>query len=314
MELRHLRHALALAEQRNFARAAETLHMTQPALSRSIQSLEQTVGDLLFDRGSREVTPTALGELVLRHARGLLLAAEELERDVQLARGLELGELRVGVGPFAGAALVDVPLGQLIQRYPQLRLAVVEAPWQELPGRLQRREIDLVVATVHQLEGQAEYDFLPLGDHPTVPLCRTGHPLLSDPAPSLAALLRYPLAGPHLPEEARQQLFRLMPPPLRRSTQEHLRQAIVCDSSAMLRNILKQSDALTLMPLFIALADLHAGQLQLLPLPTLNVRGRFGVAWLRGRTLSAPAQQFIQRLQAHDQALSEQEQALLATV
>ncbi|MEI8352823.1 MAG: LysR family transcriptional regulator [bacterium] len=69
-DMRRLRHALALAEHRNFARAATALHITQPALSRSIQSLEDALGVHLFDRNPRDVEPTAFGELVLRHAAG----------------------------------------------------------------------------------------------------------------------------------------------------------------------------------------------------------------------------------------------------
>ena len=63
-DMRRLRHALALAEYRNFARAADALHITQPALSRSIQSLEDGLGVRLFDRSPRDVQPTAFGELV----------------------------------------------------------------------------------------------------------------------------------------------------------------------------------------------------------------------------------------------------------
>ena len=90
-DLRRLRHALALAEHRNFARAAAALHITQPALSRSIQALEDGLGVRLFDRSPRDVDPTAFGELVLRHARSLELSARDLDRELQLAKGLEIG-------------------------------------------------------------------------------------------------------------------------------------------------------------------------------------------------------------------------------
>ena len=80
-DMRRLRHALALAEHRNFARAAAALHITQPALSRSIQALEEGMGVLLFDRSPRDVEPTAFGELVLRHARGLELSSRDLDRE-----------------------------------------------------------------------------------------------------------------------------------------------------------------------------------------------------------------------------------------
>jgi DNA-binding transcriptional LysR family regulator len=85
IDLRHLRHALALAEHGNFARAADACHITQPALTRSIQSLEAALGVTLFDRRRGGVEPTAFGRLVLDHAAGLDMGSRELERELQLA-------------------------------------------------------------------------------------------------------------------------------------------------------------------------------------------------------------------------------------
>ncbi|WP_245214130.1 LysR family transcriptional regulator [Pseudomonas aeruginosa] len=96
--------------------------LSQPALTRSLQALEAQVGEQLFDRSHREVTPTTMGELLLQHARQLLLHAQDLQRDLQLACGLEQGELRVGVGPFAGAALVAPVLAILNRAYPGVHL------------------------------------------------------------------------------------------------------------------------------------------------------------------------------------------------
>ena len=68
VQLRLLRHALALAEHLNFARAARAVHVSQPTLSRSIQELEQQTGARLFDRSSAGVEATAVGEVFLDHA------------------------------------------------------------------------------------------------------------------------------------------------------------------------------------------------------------------------------------------------------
>ena len=81
------------------------------------------------------------------------------------------------------------------------------APWQELPARLQRREIDLLVADLHEIEDDPSYTIQALGEHHTLPMCRAGHPLLEHPEPSLEMLLKYPLAGPNLPEDIREQLL-----------------------------------------------------------------------------------------------------------
>jgi len=121
VELRQLRHVIALAEHRKYARASGALHITQPALTRSIQGIEAQLGAPLFDRGPREVTPTAIGELVLRHARAIAHAAHDLERDVGLAKGMDLGELRVGAGPFVGATLVGEVVARMSRTHPKLR-------------------------------------------------------------------------------------------------------------------------------------------------------------------------------------------------
>ena len=311
IDLRHLRHVLALAEHRNFARAAEALHLTQPALSRSIQALESHFGETLFDRSRRDVTPTAMGELLLRHARQLNLAAAELERDLQLARGMELGELRIGAGPFAGAALVGAPVGQLCQLHPQLHVEVIIAPWLELPERLQRREIDLLVANLHEIETLEDYERLPFGEHLTLPVCRAGHPLSRQTELSLPALLDYPLAGPNLPAAVSRQFLDMLPRALHQTLRQQLKLSITCDSSPTLKSILLHSDAVAVLPLYMAEEELRDGRLVALPQLDPGLHGRFGVAWLKGRRLSRPAQRYIELLQAHDTVLAGREADLL---
>jgi DNA-binding transcriptional LysR family regulator len=98
LDLRLLHHALTLTRHRNFARAAEALHLTQPALSRSIAGLEAALGEKLFDRTRQGVAPTSFGQMLLARAQALVDDAAELERDFTLLRGLQIGELRVGAG------------------------------------------------------------------------------------------------------------------------------------------------------------------------------------------------------------------------
>ena len=119
MQLRKLNHLLALADQGSFGRAAQAVHLSQPALSRSIESLEEDLGATLVNRAYGQVRLTAAGELVLVRARHLLADAQQIKRDVQLLQGLAMGQLQVGLGPFAAAMLGQPALSQLIQRHPQ---------------------------------------------------------------------------------------------------------------------------------------------------------------------------------------------------
>ena len=139
IDLKRLRHLSTLVQHGNFHRAAEALHLTQPALTRSIQALEAHVGAPLLTRHRTGVEPTELGRLLLRHAGTLEGQVRDLDRELRLAKGLALGELRVGVGPWGGSVLVGPVVGRLNALHPGLQLKLVLAPWRELPERARAR-------------------------------------------------------------------------------------------------------------------------------------------------------------------------------
>ncbi len=311
LDLRHLRHALALAEHLNFARAAESLHITQPALSRSIQALEDALGVRLFDRGRTQVEATSIGQMLLAHARDVDFAARELERDVELAKGLDLGELRIGVGPWGAAVLVGAVIGALNLLHPNLRVVVVIAPWKELPARLHARAIDLAVADTSEFEVDESLAVQPLGEHRGLLVCRSGHPLTLRKNVSPRDVFSFPLAGPTLPAAAVERLLLELPAASRPAARKRGLMTITCDSSSVLKTIVAQSNALTVMNTFMVLDELRARRLVALPRVDLGVRGRFGIARLHRRTPSHAAQVFIAKLMDHDAAVVREEDAFL---
>jgi len=106
MELRHLRYFVAVADAGNVSRAAQRLHVTQPALSRQIRDLEHDFACRLFDRIGRRIILTRDGEDVLERTRRLLADAEALRERARALAGGEAGVLRIGAVPqFIEAAL-----------------------------------------------------------------------------------------------------------------------------------------------------------------------------------------------------------------
>ena len=95
VELRHLRYFIAVAEELNFSRAAERMHMAQPPLSAAIRQLERDVGVDLFVRTTREVKLTDAGRAFLQGARRTLADAERAAEDARRAAAGELGQLRI---------------------------------------------------------------------------------------------------------------------------------------------------------------------------------------------------------------------------
>jgi DNA-binding transcriptional LysR family regulator len=134
MELRQLRHFVALAEHRNFSRAAEQLHIAQPALSISIRNLEQEIGARLFERGPRHVALTDAGVQALSSAREALSHAEEVTRVAATAENA--GELRVAFVGSATHKILPRFLPVFRRRYADIELELSEGPSLEVIDRV----------------------------------------------------------------------------------------------------------------------------------------------------------------------------------
>lgn len=113
IDLQQLRAFIVLSEEMHFGRAAHRLNMTQPPLTRQIQSLEKSVGVQLLDRTSRSVKLTHAGRLLVREARRLLAGAERLVADVQRAAAGDIGPVRLGFTAGSGYGFLPALLAQV---------------------------------------------------------------------------------------------------------------------------------------------------------------------------------------------------------
>ncbi|KTE77599.1 LysR family transcriptional regulator [Sphingopyxis sp. A083] len=198
MDLRKLRHAVFLADRGNFTAAAARLHLSQPALSRSIQSLEEELGLMLFERVATGVVPTAAGAAVIDEARGLLGQADGLKAHAQrLARG-ETGRVRLGLGPMFAGLLTDY-LRAVWQPAQAVEVQVHILPAERLVGRLLADELDFFVADGRAARDHPALAIERIGEVPVGYHVRPGHPLVRSKAISVADLASFPRVSPSLP-------------------------------------------------------------------------------------------------------------------
>ena len=122
-ELRRLRYFVAVATERNFTRAAERLHIAQPALSRQVRLLERELGVELLRRTTREVTLTDAGRFLLERAPALLSATDELWRSVRSFAAGEQGSVALGYGTSAGYETAPRLLETIARRLPELEVS-----------------------------------------------------------------------------------------------------------------------------------------------------------------------------------------------
>ncbi len=191
MELRQLKYFVAVAEERNFGRAAKRLHMSQPPLSTQIKGLEEELGVKLFDRSTRRVELTDSGRTLLVRAREILGAVEEAGAE---ARGAELGErgqLEIGFVSSATLSLLPPALRLFRERYGGVELDLRELASVEQLEALYEGEIRVgLVRLPLQAPGiQLE----PVLAEPLVVALPVGHPLESHETISLEEVAELPL-------------------------------------------------------------------------------------------------------------------------
>jgi DNA-binding transcriptional LysR family regulator len=157
MNLGDLKAFVAVAETGSINRAAAKLNLTQPAVTRRVQSLEAAFGVPLLDRSSKPPSLTEDGHRALVHGHRVLSAIEDLSAQVSSKRGLS-GEFRIGIAPGFADSVLGRPLDELMRKFPNINLRIASGWSGELLAALQMQALDaaLVLLTEPQL---ADKDF-----------------------------------------------------------------------------------------------------------------------------------------------------------
>jgi len=267
----------------SFSRAAEKLHITQSALSRSIQSLEEELGGPLLDRIGKRNELTPLGQSVLERARGIVKEAAELKRGAALLQQGGLGSLRLGLGSGPGALLMTPWLVYMATHHPGVKVSVTRGPTEVQLRQLRDRSLDALVVDIRRIVPAADLSIGPTFDMPAGMVCRAGHPLLAQYPNGVPfeALLSYPVASIPLSEEIARILVARYGPradPAEMTT-------LQCEEISSLLQTVQQSDAIYLGILAAARQEMSRGDLvQLSVVPHLDQGAVLGVVTLAGRT------------------------------
>jgi DNA-binding transcriptional LysR family regulator len=145
MELRHLTYFVAVAERLNFSRAAEELHVAQPAISQQIRALEQELGIQLFNRVGKRVSLTEAGQALLPHARQILAAVEVAQDEVRERGDLLRGTASLGAPPTVSTRLLPDVLTRFKRQYPGLEVTLREAGTESLLQLVEAGKLDLAI-------------------------------------------------------------------------------------------------------------------------------------------------------------------------
>ncbi|MFC5694779.1 LysR family transcriptional regulator [Pseudomonas sp. GCM10022186] len=299
IDLRQLRHFIALTEHRSFVAAAAAVNLSQSAFSRSIQTLEHNVGCRLVDRASKDLAPTKQGLLVLEHARRLVHGAHNLVNEISQFNGLTAGVVRFGCGPAPAAQLIPRAVGRFVSDYPGVRVKFQVDSWQELNRRLTSEEIEFFVADTRHFEADPDYRVHKLRAQRWHFCCRAGHPLTELDTVRVADIFDYPLATTFRPPNIRKVLVDY-------SGRQDFVPNVECEHGYALLNVVLNSNAIgiagqgNLRP-YLRDGALVPLQLADLPPDLEEMHTRYGIVSRVGYGLSPPAQALVERIQACDE-------------
>ena len=307
IDLHFLRHAVALSEFKHFGLAAKSLHLSQPALSRSIHTLEEKLGSPLFIRGTKTVEPTDYGRLFLERAQELLYAANLFSKQIVDAGQQNFGRLVIGSGPYPAEGVVASTMARFLNAYPNVEQKTVIRNPEELLLALHNSEMEFFIAEISALDKHNELHITPMLQHLAYFVARAGHPLAGN-NPSLAQIFHFPLALPsRLPPRVYGPLYSAWKAVDAKSRQPL--PSIECASLAIIKRILLESDAITIRPLTGLETELENGSLVLLHSePWLHTK--YGFVERKDAVLSQEASAFKTLLMEEERALELREQSL----
>lgn len=180
MNLKALTYCVTVARLGSFTKAAQALHVAQPALSMAVARLEEELGVQLFNRAGRQLTVTAEGQLFVQRVESGLVQLHGARQALKDLSALESGEIRIGIPPLYGIRHIPELLAQFRARYPGMAMHVVEGSADDIRQRLRDRQID--VALLEQRRIDPEWEQVALGSDEMVLCMSPEHPLANKPA------------------------------------------------------------------------------------------------------------------------------------
>jgi len=292
LKLNQIQALVAIAETGSIRAAAARVGVTQPALSKSLQSLEDELSVSLVHRTSRGVNLTSFGQAMVTRGRGIAQEVDRLREQIEQMRGALQGSINLAVSPNPAVILLPKALARFRQEYPHVQLRIREAVFPDTLQMLREGLADIALGAQPQIKKSMQPEFLVerLYYNRLVVTGRVGHPKAG--AESLAELLDCDWLL-HGPEEGPGSMYapvfkehQLLPPV----------PSIISQSFIATLTLLEGSDALTLLPERLIRSLIANRRLMMLPIRELTTRLDVSMIVRANQPLTPVAQKLLQIL------------------
>jgi DNA-binding transcriptional LysR family regulator len=190
MDIKQLSYLLEIAKQLNFTKAAESLHLTQPTLSKMVRHIEDELGVTLFDRSGKYIKLTDAGIAAVRQIKVINQSVQDLFTSLNDVSNLRTGSIRIGLPPVIGTVFFPSVVAKFQREYPQIDFHIVEEGAKKVESRILEGHLDLgvVVAPVDN----ANFEIMPYLDEELALILHESHPLAGKPSVALLELRKEP--------------------------------------------------------------------------------------------------------------------------
>jgi LysR family pca operon transcriptional activator len=288
LRLRQMRVVDAIATHGSLQKAATALGLTQPALTKTLQELEDMLGTRIFERHARGVAPNRAGEAVVAAARRLLAEAHRLEEALDAIGAASSGTIAIGALPVAASGILPGTLAALKERYPAIVVRLVQGTTEQLLPALAAGDIDLVVGRLYEPASPDGLQREAIYDEPISVLARAGHPLLARAKVAAADLAGYPLVLPTVTQRVGQEIERVLAglglpavAPVRSS------------SVSLIREMLLTTESITVIPRDMLAGDIARGAVAAVAVAFAAAPRPAGLIRAPDRALSSSAEAFV---------------------
>ena len=295
LRLRHLQLMVALSETESLRRAADELAMTQPAATKALKELEDTIGVSLFVRHARGMEPTIFGEAVMRYARVVFEDIDELRDELAAIEAGDIGKVRIGAVMAPAPELLTHAIVGLKAAHPRLQISVQIDTSDVLVQALQQDQLDLMLGRIPDGFPALDLSFETLGEEALSIVAKPDHPVArATVRPKLNELAKYPwIVQPH-------------PSPMRQIIDQTFRESRVAppistvETSSILTtlSLLLDSDMLAVLPTSVAQYYVDLGAMAALATPLRGRLAPYGLVLRKSHRIRPATQLVIDAIRA----------------
>ena len=295
-DIGHLRHFLAVMDHGSLSEAAQHAFVSQPALTKSIQRFEASLGHALFDRSAR-LEPTALALRIAPLCRKVVLGFDDIGGEAELFMNSALGDLRIGAGPFFAETLVAPAIRKLLQNRVNAHVDLEVIAYDALPEKLRARELDMFVGDISELRHDPDLVIVPMPSFPLIWVCRKGHPLCERKQLLARDMYAYPFVLPRPTQWGIDWLDRNVPPKLRGQKKGRDFVAMFSNNLGSLREVVLNTDSITAMSVSMLEPEWRKERFHRLPVKSPPPYSDAGIVMLKDRSMAPIATLMLEILQ-----------------